>query len=113
MAGMAKSEELADCLAVNDDRVGAEVLVPTGTVTFLLSDVEGSTPMWEADRDAAASAIARHYELLDAAIVLHGGVRPLEQGEGDSVVAVFTRASDALATALDMQRALADEAWPG
>ena len=110
---MAKSEELADFPAVNDDRVGEEALLPTGTVTFLLSDVEGSTPMWEADRDAAASAIARHYELLDAAIVLHGGVRPLEQGEGDSVVAVFTRVSDALGAALDMQRALSDEVWPG
>ncbi len=112
-ADMAKSEPLADFPAVNEDRVGEEALLPTGTVTFLLSDVEGSTPMWEADRDAAASAIARHYELLDAAIVLHGGVRPLEQGEGDSVVAVFIRASDALAAALDMQRALSDEVWPG
>src|SRR5215203_4822412 len=108
-AGMAKREELADFPAVDDDRVGEAVLLPTGTVTFLLSDVEGSTLMWEADRDAASSAIARHYELLDAAIVLHGGVRPLEQGEGDSVVAVFTRASDALGAALDMQRALSDE----
>ena len=106
---MAKSEELADFPAVNDDRVGEEALLPTGTVTFLLSDVEGSTPMWEADREAAASAIARHYELLDAAIVLHGGVRPLEQGEGDSVVAVFTHISDTLGAALDMQRALSDE----
>ena len=52
--------------------------------------------MWEADRDAAASAIARRYNLLDAAIVLHGGSRPLEQGEGDSVVAVLASESDAL-----------------
>jgi predicted ATPase/class 3 adenylate cyclase len=110
---MTTSDDLADFEAVNFERVGAEVQLPTGTVTFLLTDVEGSTPMWEADRDAAASAIAHHYELLDAAIALRGGVRPVEQGEGDSVVAVFPRASDALAAALDIQRALAEEVWLG
>ncbi|MGH3839404.1 MAG: ATP-binding protein, partial [Pseudonocardiaceae bacterium] len=58
------------------------------------------------------AAVARHYELLDEAIARHGGVRPLEQGEGDSVVAAFTRASDALAAALDVQRAFHSEGWP-
>ncbi len=111
---MTSSDDLTDFDSVTSaDRVGDDVPLPSGTVTFLLSDVEGSTPMWEADRDAAAVAIARHYDLLDAAIVLHGGARPLEQGEGDSVVAVFARASDALGAALDVQRALADELWPG
>ncbi len=83
-----------------------------GTVTFLLSDVEGSTGLWEADQDSAAAAIARHYELFDAAISLHGGVRPEEQGEGDSVVGAFALASDALGAALDVQRAFATETWP-
>ena len=69
--------------------------LPTGTVTLLLSDVEGSTRLWEADEEAAAAAIARHYELFDAAIAAHRGVRPVEQGEGDSVVAAFALASDA------------------
>jgi class 3 adenylate cyclase len=59
-----------------------------------------------------ASSVARHYELLDAAISLHAGVRPVEQGEGDSVVGAFSRASDALAAALDVQRAFAEEPWP-
>ena len=59
-----------------------------------------------------ADAIARHYELLDAAITSHDGVRPLEQGEGDSVVAAFSRASDAVLAALDAQRALFAEPWP-
>ena len=70
--------------------------LPTGTVTFLLTDVEGSTQRWEAAPEAMAAAIARHYELLDEAIEGHGGVRPVEQGEGDSVVAAFSRASDAV-----------------
>ena len=86
--------------------------LPTGTVTFLLSDVEGSTRLWEADEDRAAAAIARHYELFEAAISLHGGVRPEEQGEGDSVVGAFALASDALGAAIDVQRAFANEAWP-
>jgi predicted ATPase/class 3 adenylate cyclase/DNA-binding CsgD family transcriptional regulator len=86
--------------------------LPTGTVTFLLTDVEGSSRRWDEVPDAMAVAIARHYEVLDDAIARHGGVRPVEQGEGDSVVGAFSRAADAVAAALDAQRALADEAWP-
>ena len=86
--------------------------MPAGTVTFLLTDVESSTKMWELESAAMADAIARHYELLDAAITSHDGVRPLEQGEGDSVVAAFSRASDAVLAALDAQRALFAEPWP-
>jgi predicted ATPase/class 3 adenylate cyclase/DNA-binding CsgD family transcriptional regulator len=86
--------------------------VPTGTVTFLLSDVEGSTRLWERAPAAMAVAIPRHYALLDEAISGHGGVRPLEQGEGDSVVGVFSRASDAVAAATSAQRAFVIESWP-
>ncbi len=86
--------------------------LPAGTVTFMLTDVEGSTRLWESAPEAMSAAVARHYELLDAAIALHGGVRPLEQGEGDSVVAAFARASDAVAAALDVQRAFHSEGWP-
>ena len=87
--------------------------LPSGMVTFLLTDVEGSARLWEAAEDVAPAAIARHYELLDAAITLHGGVRPVEQGEGDSVVGAFAKASEALSAALDIQRAFAEEHWPG
>jgi predicted ATPase/class 3 adenylate cyclase/DNA-binding CsgD family transcriptional regulator len=86
--------------------------LPAGTVTFLLTDVEGSTRRWETDRDATAVAIARHYEILDEAIAAHNGVRPVEQGEGDSVVGAFALASDALAAAVAAQLRLQDEAWP-
>ncbi len=86
--------------------------VPVGVVTFMLTDIEGSTRLWESAADAMGAAVARHYELLDAAIALHGGVRPVEQGEGDSVVAAFTLASDALAASLDVQRAFCAETWP-
>ena len=90
---------------------GAVVPLPGGVVTFLLSDVEGSTRLWEGNEEEMGAAIARHYELLDAAIVLHGGVRPVEQGEGDSVVGAFARPSDAVAAALAVQHAFAEEPW--
>ena len=86
--------------------------LPFGTVTFLLTDVEASTTGWEADRSAMAAAIVRHYEILDAAVRAHGGVRPVEQGEGDSVVAAFPLASDAVRAAVDIQLAMAAEPWP-
>jgi len=87
--------------------------LPAGTVTFLLSDIEGSTRLWASDPDAMAEAVPVHYALLSSAIGRHGGVRPIEQGEGDSVVAAFARASDAIAAALDAQLALAGHPWPG
>src|SRR4051794_39326399 len=86
--------------------------LPTGVVTFLLSDVEGSTRLWEGDEAEMGAAIARHYELLDAAVELYGGVRPVEQGEGDSVVGAFVRPTDAVAAAFAAQRAFAEEPWP-
>ena len=86
--------------------------LPSGVVTLMLTDVEGSTRLWESAPESAALSISRHYELMDAAITLHGGRRPVEQGEGDSVVAAFTRVSDAVAAALDVQRAFNEERWP-
>ncbi len=83
--------------------------MPTGTVTFLLTDVEGSTRAWSNDSDGTATAILRHYEILDAAIAAHGGYRPVDQGEGDSIVAAFARPSAAIAAALTAQRALVQE----
>lgn len=64
---------------------GAASTTSSEVVTFLLSDVEGSSRLWEGDQEVMAGAIARHYALLDSAIALHGGVRPTEQGDGDSV----------------------------
>ena len=85
---------------------------PSGTVTFLLTDVEASTQAWQADSTAAAAAVARQEEIVGAAIAAHGGFRPVEQGEGDSLVAAFARASDAVEAAVEAQLALAREPWP-
>ncbi|HME76545.1 MAG TPA: LuxR C-terminal-related transcriptional regulator [Mycobacterium sp.] len=80
-------------------------LLPTGTVTLLLADVEGSTRLWETQPDEMTAAIARLNQTVSEIIATHDGVRPVEQGEGDSFVAAFARASDAVAATLAMQRA--------
>jgi predicted ATPase/class 3 adenylate cyclase/DNA-binding CsgD family transcriptional regulator len=79
--------------------------LPTGTVTLLLADVEGSTRLWESQPDSMTTAIARLNRVVDELAAAHGGVRPVEQGEGDSFVVAFARASDAVACALGLQRA--------
>lgn len=86
--------------------------LPTGTITFLLTDVESSTPRWDAEPDAMEAAMEQHDRLVDEAITRHAGVRPREQGEGDSIVGAFARASDAVHAALDAQLALAAAHWP-
>src|SRR6202034_4069512 len=98
--------------SLEHDKAGDAMRLRTGTVSFLLTDIEGSTKLWEADPGAMATLVARHDEILADAVSQHGGVRPVEQGEGDSVVAVFGVARDALAAALEAQLALAAEPWP-
>ncbi len=83
--------------------------LPSGTVTFLFTDIEGSTALWERDRAAMAAAVQRHLALLDAAIKAHGGVH--FKTVGDAAQAAFPTAPDAVAAALDAQRALGAEEW--
>ena len=95
-----------------DEANESKFALPIGTVTFLLTDIEGSTRLWETQPEAMAEAVPSHYSLLADAVGRHGGVRPVEQGEGDSIVAVFARASDAVAAALEAQLALSKRVWP-
>jgi class 3 adenylate cyclase len=80
---------------------------PTGTVTFLFSDIEGSTVRWERDSDAMAAALARHDGLVRAALEAHGAY--IFKTMGDAFCAAFTTSRDALVAAHDAQRALAAE----
>lgn len=98
------SELRADTPPVDWSDVGVSGL-PTGTVTLLLADVEGSTRLWETQPDEMTAAIARLDHAVSDAIAAHDGVRPVEQGEGDSFVIAFGRATDAVACALDLQQA--------
>ena len=86
--------------------------LPTGTVTFLFTDIEASTALWEQHRDAMRQALVRHDALVEQIVAEHAGhvVRP--RGEGDSRFAVFSRATDAVAAAACLQQALFAEPWP-
>jgi predicted ATPase/class 3 adenylate cyclase len=81
------------------------------TLTFLFSDIEGSTRLEQTVGAAGyAEVLERHRELLRAAFARHGGI---EQGtEGDSFFVVFSSAGEAIAAAVEGQRALGGEAWP-
>ena len=87
------------------DDLGVVELLPTGTVTLLLADVEGSTRLWETRPEEMTAALVQLNKTVNEAIASHDGVRPLEQGEGDSFVAAFARASDAVVCALEIGRA--------
>jgi class 3 adenylate cyclase/tetratricopeptide (TPR) repeat protein len=87
-------------------------VLPAGVVTFALTDIEGSTDLWEAHPDVMANVIVRHYELAAEIAEAHGGRMPRSQGEGDSTLMAFARASDAVDAALAFQRAVNAEPWP-
>src|SRR5271166_6850046 len=105
LASMSEINPRADLPQVDWSELGVSGLLPTGTVTLLLADVEGSTRLWETQPEQMTAALALLNQTVNAALAAHGGVRPLEQGEGDSFVAAFARASDAVACALALQRA--------
>jgi class 3 adenylate cyclase len=85
--------------------------LPDGVVTFLMTDVVESTPMWLQSRAHMYAAMKRHDQLLTAAIEGNGGIVLKERGEGDSFFAVFLRATDAVAAALAAQKAVMSESW--
>ena len=81
-------------------------------MTFLLTDVEGSTALWEEAPAAMRLALARHDEVFEQHIGEHGGTHIRPRGEGDSRFAVFASAAEAVAAALAIQHAFAVEPWP-
>ncbi|HZP29805.1 MAG TPA: adenylate/guanylate cyclase domain-containing protein [Acidimicrobiia bacterium] len=84
--------------------------LPTGTVTFLFTDVEGSTRLWEEQPAAMARALPRHDEILRGAVEAHHGV--VVKSTGDGIHAAFAAAPDAVAAAIDAQLELVREPWP-
>src|SRR5581483_9659213 len=83
--------------------------LPTGTVTFLFTDIEGSTKLAQEYPDALPDLLARHNDILQQAIETHHGF--VFQIVGDSFAVSFHNARDAVNAALDAQRALQNEAW--
>src|ERR1700739_2174538 len=105
LASMSEIDPRADTPLVDWSELNVSGLLPTGTVTLLLADVEGSTRLWETQPEQMTAAMARMNQVVSETIAAHDGVRPVEQGEGDSFVAAFNRVSDAVACALELQRA--------
>jgi class 3 adenylate cyclase len=85
--------------------------LPTGTVTFLFTDIEGSTRRWEDHPDAMGKALSRHDSILEEAVEAHRGVVFSKKGDGMAVV--LAPAPGAVAAATRFQLELAEETWPG
>jgi predicted ATPase/class 3 adenylate cyclase len=86
---------------------------PRGTVTFLFTDIESSTALWEQDAAAMRTAVERHLALLDAAVAAHGGHRYEQVGDAMALraPAAFATAGDGLDAAIAAQQALIEEPW--
>ena len=87
--------------------------LPEGTLTFMLTDLEGSTRVWESEPSVMREAMAQHDAIVYGAVTRHAGTMVESGREGDSVLAVFLRAGDAAECALDIQRAFRSAKWPG
>ena len=85
--------------------------IPVGTVTFLFSDIEGSTPLWEADPDSMSANLERHDALIRGRLEAHGGY--VFKTVGDEFCCAFANAPDALLAAIDVQSAVQAEPWRG
>jgi class 3 adenylate cyclase len=84
--------------------------LPAGTVTFLMSDIEGSTRLFHRFGSDYLPLLAEHRELLREAVARHDGAEV--ETEGDALLLAFADAGNAVAAALDAQRALAAHRWP-
>jgi len=86
--------------------------LPTGLITYLFTDVEGSTLLWQQHPVEMRTVMARHDALLTSAVEANGGTVVRPRGEGDSIFAVFLRPTDAVGAAGAAQQFLLRETWP-
>jgi predicted ATPase/class 3 adenylate cyclase len=96
-----------------DTGAGGAAELPSGVVTFLMTDIERSSALWEADENAMAASLALHDELIARCAESHHGRLLKTQGEGDSTLTVFRRASDALECAAALRESLGALTWHG
>lgn len=93
-------------------RAGWEADLPTGVVTLCMTDIEGSTGLWEAHPNAMRGVLVRHDAIVAQVVEGHGGRLLESMGEGDSTVSVFTGAAEAARAASDLVGAMTAEPWP-
>ena len=86
--------------------------LPSGTVTFLFTDIQDSTRLWETYPADMRQALKQHDEIIESLAQQHNGYVVRPRGEGDSRFVVFERAIDGVKAAAAIQRALHAEAWP-
>ena len=84
---------------------------PSGTVTLLMTDIEGSTRLWESRPGAMPEALVRHDEVIAEVVRAHGG-HFVASGDGDATTSVFESATQAVRAAIAVAHALAGAAWP-
>lgn len=87
--------------------------LPTGIVTFVLTDIEGSTRYWQQYPDAMPEAVACHNRIAERIVEEHHGFLLKKQGEGDSLFIVFDSPTEAVAAACTLQQTFLATAWPG
>ena len=83
--------------------------LPSGTVTFLFTDLEGSTRLWEEHPEGMRGALTRHDEILHDAVTAHHG--HVVKTTGDGIHAAFATAHDAVGAAAEAQVAFQSEIW--
>ena len=86
--------------------------LPEGTLTFLLTDVVGSTRAWESAPAAMREAMAGHDRIVAGCLTQHRGIEVPSGRAGDSILAVFPSAADAATCAISLQRDFGAERWP-
>src|SRR3977135_3570661 len=89
--------------------VSLMLTLPAGTVSFLFTDIEGSTRLLEEHPQEMGAAMSRHHDLLQQAVEANGGI--VFETLGDGVYASFTRASDGVRAAIEGQQAIRAEKW--
>ncbi|MCI0844190.1 MAG: tetratricopeptide repeat protein [Chloroflexi bacterium] len=114
--GAEASAEARFCLncghQLSGEPVAKESGLPEGLITYLFTDVQGSTPLWQQYPQEMREVMARHDYLMTSAVEQNGGAVVRPRGEGDSIFAVFPRATDAVAAASSAQQLLQQEVWP-
>jgi class 3 adenylate cyclase len=101
-------------LVAGGDRrdIGDDRHLQTGVITVLMTDVAGSTRMWEERPGVAGAVLERHEALIRALVHERGGRLIQSRGEGDSTFSVFADACEAARAGVEIQRALRSESWP-